>query len=146
MALGSSLKVTSMTAMRLADADLRGGQADAVGGVHGLEHVFDELLQVLVEDRNRFRRAFREPDCRILRWDRSSVIFQLLAVSLEVAQGLGHGVAAELFESAAGQGESDHGFGRDSGGGHDTDVGTFVGGFDRLAAWKNRRTAAGGAR
>src|ERR1700733_6540706 len=33
-----------------ADADLRGGEADAVGYVHGLEHVFDELLQFLVED------------------------------------------------------------------------------------------------
>src|SRR5580698_28175 len=32
------------------DADLRGGQADAVGDVHRLEHVFGELFQFLVED------------------------------------------------------------------------------------------------
>ena len=38
-----------MTAMRLANADLRRGQADAVGGVHRLKHVFDELLQLFVE-------------------------------------------------------------------------------------------------
>ena len=43
-----------MTAMRRADADLRGGQADAVGGVHGLEHVFDEFFQFFVEDGDGF--------------------------------------------------------------------------------------------
>ena len=31
------------------DTDLRSGQADAVGGVHGLEHVRDEAAQVVVE-------------------------------------------------------------------------------------------------
>src|ERR1017187_2054344 len=37
-----------------ADADLRGGQSDAMGGVHRLEHVFDELLQLFVEDSDGF--------------------------------------------------------------------------------------------
>ncbi len=115
------------------DADLRRGEADAVGGVHGLEHVVDELLQFVVEDSHGLGGLFENRDCRILRWDRSSVIFQLLAVALEVASGFGHGIAAEFFQSAAGEGERDHGLGRNSGGGHDTDIGALVGGFDRLA-------------
>ena len=40
------------------NADLRGGQADTVGGVHRLKHVFDELLQLLVEDGYGFGRLF----------------------------------------------------------------------------------------
>ena len=38
------------------NADLRRGQPDAMGLVHRLEHIFDELLQFLVEDRHLFRR------------------------------------------------------------------------------------------
>jgi hypothetical protein len=36
------------------DADLRGGQADSVGGVHRLEHICDEFLQLFVENGHRF--------------------------------------------------------------------------------------------
>src|SRR5437868_14846666 len=42
----------------LADTDLRGSEADTVCRVHRFEHVFDELLQIIVEDRNRFRGFF----------------------------------------------------------------------------------------
>ena len=42
------------------NADLRGGQADALGGVHGLEHVVDELLQFFVEGRDFFRGLFED--------------------------------------------------------------------------------------
>jgi hypothetical protein len=38
-----------------ANADLRRGQADSVRGVHGLEHVGDELLQLFVKARDLFR-------------------------------------------------------------------------------------------
>ena len=31
------------------DADLVGGQTDALGGLHGGEHVLDQLVQVVVE-------------------------------------------------------------------------------------------------
>ena len=34
------------------DADLRCRQAHAVGGVHGLEHVLDQLLKLFVEGRD----------------------------------------------------------------------------------------------
>ena len=54
-----------------ADADLRGGEADTVGDVHGLEHVFDEFLEFVVEDGDSFGAVFRERGHRILRWDRS---------------------------------------------------------------------------
>jgi len=32
------------------NADLRGSEADAVSGVHGLEHVFDKLFEIFVEE------------------------------------------------------------------------------------------------
>src|ERR1700733_4757319 len=41
------------------DTDLRSGQADAVRGVHGLEHVVEEGLQVRVEDGDFFRRLLQ---------------------------------------------------------------------------------------
>src|SRR5579859_7116264 len=41
------------------DADLRGGEADTVGGVHGFEHVVEELLQVVVKDSNRLGGLFQ---------------------------------------------------------------------------------------
>src|SRR5579864_6438278 len=37
-----------------ANADLRGGKPDSVGGVHGLKHVRDKLLQFFVEDGHGF--------------------------------------------------------------------------------------------
>jgi len=51
LAPGSSLKVTSTTAMRsgMRSAAL---QAYAARGVHRLEHVLDEILQFFVENRD----------------------------------------------------------------------------------------------
>ena len=49
LGFGIFLEGTSITAMRLADADLRRRQADAMGGVHRLEHVVDQLPQFVVE-------------------------------------------------------------------------------------------------
>src|SRR5215469_9999806 len=67
------------------------------------------------------------------------VVLELLAVALVVAQGLGHRVAAEFFEGTASYGESDHGFGSDSGSGDHADIRAFIRGFDGLARGKIHR-------
>jgi hypothetical protein len=43
----------------LGDSDLRGGEADAVGLVHGLEHVGDELFKFAVEGGDGFGWSFQ---------------------------------------------------------------------------------------
>src|ERR1700728_2091910 len=78
----------------------------------------------------------RERDCRILRWDKSSVIFQLLAVTAKISSGFSHGIAAEFFQSTARESQSYHGLGSNSGGGDYTNVGTLVSGHHRLARGK----------
>src|ERR1700683_947677 len=78
----------------------------------------------------------REWDCRILRWDKSSVIFQLLAVTAKISCGLSHGIAAEFLQSTARKCQSYHGLGSNSGGGDYTNVGTLVGGLHRFARGK----------
>jgi hypothetical protein len=42
----------------LRDTDLWGGESYTMRGIHGLEHIVDELLQVVVEVGNRFGRPF----------------------------------------------------------------------------------------
>ena len=119
------------------DADLRRGQTHAARSIHRLEHVLDQFLQFFVKDCDCSRPVFRGPDFRILRWDRSfqlrSVVFQLLAVALEIAQGFCHGVAAEFFQSAAGQSKRDHGLGRDAGRRNHAHIGALIGRFHRFA-------------
>jgi hypothetical protein len=125
------------------DADLRRGQSNPVSGVHGLEHVIDEFLQFLIECCDRFG-GFLKDWIAVLydginhameSFDNPlrSIILQLLAVTLEVAQSFRHGVAAKFFECAARQCQRHHGFGCDPGRGHDANVGSLVGRLYRLA-------------
>ena len=75
----------------------------------------------------------RERDFRTLRWDKSSVVFQLLAVARKISQGVAHGVAAKFFQGAACQGQRYHGLGGNPGGWNDAHVGALVSGFTGCA-------------
>ena len=89
----------------LGDADLRRSQADAVRGVHRLEHVVDEFLQFVVEDGHRLGALLQHRIAKF--YDgvdhsgfRGSVLFQLLQIAFKIAFGFQHGVAAEFLQGA----------------------------------------------
>src|SRR5215469_15627931 len=120
----------------LRDADLGRCQADAVGGIHGFEHVRDEFFQISVKHFDGSRRCLEHRIAIFNDGINHSVVFYLLAVAMKISQGLAHGIAAEFLQRAAGEGEGDHGLCRDTGGRNHTDIGTFVGGLDRFAGSK----------
>src|SRR5271166_5636180 len=120
----------------LADADLRGCQADAVSGVHAPEHVVDQLAQFVIELGN--------GDGRLLQ-DRVTVfddgidhleVSYLLTVAFEIASQFKHRITAELFQSEPRQRQSDHSFGSDSCRRDHANVGALIGSLDGLAAGK----------
>jgi len=61
------------------------------------------------------------------------IFFQLIAIASEIPYRLSHGIAAEFFQGAAGEGEGDHGLASYTGRGDYAYVGTLVGGFYGLA-------------
>jgi len=122
------------------DADLRRGEADAVRGVHRLEHVIGELFQVIVENGDCFGRPLKDRVAKFYDWIDHlsldlfrSVFLQLLTVTFEISLHFEHGVAAEFFEGTPGDGERDHRFGRDAGRWNYAHVGALVSSFDWLA-------------
>src|SRR5215472_6516447 len=123
----------------LRDADLGRGQANAVGGIHGFEHVRDEFFQISVKHLDGSRRCLEHRIAIFNDGINHSVVFYLLAVALKISQGLAQGIAAEFLQRAAGEGEGDHSLGRDTGGGNHTDIGTFVGGLHRFSGGKINR-------
>jgi hypothetical protein len=148
------------------DADLRSGEADALRGVHAVEHLVDELGQLGGEVGDGF--ALFDEDGVGIFYDgvepgggladgvagglasealfrgfiefglcrHGSERFYLIAIALVVALEFAEAVASEFFEEAAGDGEGDHGLGGDSGGGDDADVGALVGGFGGFAGFE----------
>src|SRR5215469_2484126 len=80
----------------LADANLRGSQSDAVGGIHALKHVIGELPEFIIELGDRGRRLLQN---RIAVFDDGIdhlEVSQLLAVALVISLQLQHRVTTEL--------------------------------------------------
>src|SRR5581483_7375281 len=123
----------------LRNADLGGRQANTVGGIHRLEHVFHQLFQVTVEITDGSSRFLKYRVAKLNDRINHLIVLYLLAVAFEVSERLAHGVAAELFESAARQSQRNHRFCGNACRGHHTDIGTLVGGFDRLSGGEIHR-------
>src|SRR5580698_4864898 len=134
-----------------AHANLRRCEPHAIRGVHGLEHVRDEFLDVLVEFFDALARSFqhrvavfhdpmnhlqsvpmlgsqinvrrhRSLPTRYLRLE----LVQLLFVTIEIAAGFADGVAAEFFQECAGQFHRYHRFARNAACRNDTYIRTLV--------------------
>ena len=125
-----------MTAIFLRDADLRRGQAHALGGVHRFEHVLEELVQFrriefghvvgfalqhrVAEFHNRINHSVQK-------------LLHLFQIAFEIAARFAERIAAEFFQKRLRQHDRDHGLADHAGGRDHADVGALVGGQRRLA-------------
>ncbi len=153
----------------LGDAYLRSSKADTLGGVHAVEHLFDELSQFrgefgdwltlfqqdgvgVFDDRVELGGGLADGVAGHLAGYASfggciefgfgghdSEGFDLGTVALVVALEFEEAIAAEFFQNRAGDGEGDHGLGGDTGGGDDADVGALIGCFGGLAGCEGDR-------
>src|SRR5258708_4798050 len=123
----------------LRDADLRRGETDALRGVHGLEHLIDELLELRIEDCDGLARPGQHGVgplynfMYLFQCFAHSIRSNLLAIAIEVSLQLTQRVTAEFLYYQPRYGERDHRLCRDASGWDDTDVAALVGCLDGLA-------------
>src|ERR1700756_5053183 len=138
LALGSSLKVTSMTVIRLL-IPICGAARPTPCAAYMDSNM--SSISVLSASSNsvtvaagvsRTGSPYRTMGYTIY----SSEPLQLLLIAFKIAQRLGHGITTELIQRAARQGERDHGFRSHACRRHHTDIRALIRSLHRLTGCK----------
>ena len=120
---------------RAIGAQRQNGETDAFGGVHGLEHVREELIEIRRAEFSDLLRFTLQYRIAVLHYwiYHNSEIPHLSQITFEIAFRFAERIATELFQESLRQHQRHHGLRDHAGGGHHAHIRALIGGQGRLA-------------